>query len=239
MTALIFWILYLAGERIHWVWFSLAIILLSGSLAFSLFPPSVIVYHELWAGSCIYLSLAAHARRQWFFYGFFGMVALFIRELSLIYVGVMLFMAWREGNYRELTFWLVGVVIYSIIFGIHLKIVSGLQMETDRVNNWIATGGWSFVLSTAIWNFPLLFAPVRVVAMLVPLALLGLAGWRGATGSRVALTVGSYVIVFLIVGRPVNNYWGLMYAPLLPLGWIQLLPAVHDLFRTALRNRSF
>jgi len=226
----------LANEGVPRLVLYSAIFLLSGPMACSI-STSGVVYHELWAGICISLSLAARARRLWFLYGFFGILALFIRELSLIYAGVMLFMAWREGRYRELTFWLAGLVIYSIIFGIHLKIVSGLLMETDRANNWIATGGWSFVLSTATWNLPLLFAPARVVAVFVPLALLGLAGWRGATGSRVALTVGAYVVAFLIVGRPDNLYWGLMYAPLLPLGWIQLLPAFSDLIRNAFRRK--
>jgi hypothetical protein len=235
LTGLLLWVSLLAVEGIPQLVLYLAIFLLCGPMACSISNASI-VYHELWAGICISLSLAAHGRKLWFLYGFFGILALFIRELSLIYVGVMLVMAWHEGRYRELTFWLIGLVTYTIIFGIHLKIVSNLQSEMDRAANWIALGGWSFVLSTAIWNLPLLFAPAWVVAVLVPLALLGLAGWRGATGSRVALTVGAFVIAFLIVGRPDNLYWGLMYAPLLPLGWIQLLPVVPDLFRTALRK---
>ena len=145
-------------------------------------------------------------------------------------------MAWRERSYRELTFWLVGLVVYIIIFSIHLKIVSDFQMETDRVSTWVALGGWPFVLSTAIWNLPLLFAPAWGVAVSLPLALLGLAGWGKAIGTRVALTVGAYLLVFLVIGRPNNWYWGLMYGPLLPLGWVFLLPAVSDLFRNTLRR---
>ena len=39
-----------------------------------------------------------------------------------------------------------------------------------------------------------------------------------ALGQRLALTVFGYTLAFLVVGRANNSYWGLMIAPLWPLG---------------------
>jgi hypothetical protein len=66
--------------------------------------------------------------------------------------------------------------------------------------------------------------------------LLGLAGWSGAVGSRVGLTVGMYVAAFLFAGRPIHAYWGLMYAPLLPLGLVWAPRALGDLIRGICRG---
>ena len=69
--------------------------------------------------------------------------------------------------------------------------------------------------------------------VILPLALLGAAGWRGTVGTRVALTMGAYVFAFSIAGRQDNYYWGLMYAPLMPLGLTFAPRALADLWKTA------
>jgi hypothetical protein len=43
------------------------------------------------------------------------------------------------------------------------------------------------------------------------------------------LIVGGYMIAFLFIGRPDNNYWGYLYSPLLPLGWMLAPAALYDL----------
>ena len=63
----------------------------------------------------------------------------------------------------------------------------------------------------------------------------GLAGWRGELGNRVALTVTAYVLLFMVAGRSDNTYWGLLYAPLLPFGWVMAPAAFHDLWNAARR----
>ena len=68
--------------------------------------------------------------------------------------------------------------------------------------------------------------------VLLPLILIGLIGWRGKVGTRVGLTVGIYVLAFMIVGRGDNNYWGLMFAPLLPLGLLLAPRSLADLLHS-------
>jgi hypothetical protein len=77
----------------------------------------------------------------------------------------------------------------------------------------------------------LLISPPWVVAIILPLALLGLAGWRGASGIRVACTVGIYVLAFLIVGRSNDIAWGLMYAFVMPLGLLHAPYALRELWQ--------
>jgi hypothetical protein len=102
---------------------------------------------------------------------------------------------------------------------------------------WMGLGGWAFVIRTARANPILQYAPSWLAGVLLPLALLGLTAWSGPIGTRVAVTVGAYVSAFLIVGRSVNDYWGLMYAPLLPLGLLLAPQALASLVRTAKRSR--
>jgi len=67
--------------------------------------------------------------------------------------------------------------------------------------------------------------------------LLGLAAWRGGIGARLSLTAGAYVAAFAMVGQPFNDYWGLMYAPMLAFGFAAAPAVLRDLF-SAIRHRD-
>ena len=95
--------------------------------------------------------------------------------------------------------------------------------------------GLASVLAAGI-TAVLLAAPLWVPALAAPLALLGLA-CRGPTGAGLGLRLGvvvlGYTLAFCIVGRPDNDYWGLMIAPLWPLGLIQADRVVAGLLSAA------
>ena len=60
-----------------------------------------------------------------------------------------------------------------------------------------------------------------VAALVLPPALLGLLFWSGGgggRGARTAFVVLGYALGFCFIGRPNNDYWGLIIAPLWPLG---------------------
>ena len=99
------------------------------------------------------------------------------------------------------------------------------------------SGGWPFVVKTARAHVVLLASPSWVAGLLFPFLLLGLAGWSSQIGTRVALTVGMYTIAFLFAGRLYHAYWGLLYAPLLPLGLIFAPRALGDLLHTIRHGR--
>src|SRR5262249_52413538 len=117
------------------------------------------------------------------------------------------------------------------------QVTSRLTAEDELIvgENWLVFGGLRFVLLTARMNRFFFTAPAWLHAIYVPLALLGLAGWRGMLGLRMFLTALAFVLAFCVVGNPrINDYWGLLYVGLLPFGiaWAPL--ALRDLVRAAL-----
>jgi len=198
-------------------------LILSGPVIYSLVPGPFLV-HEFWAGTLISLSLAAHARGWRYASIISGLMALFLRELSLPFVCIMMMLAYIEGQRREALLWFTGILCFGGELLIHWSIVSKLITGDDFVlqGGWIVFGGWPFVLNTAQMYPLLLMFPSWVSAIILPIFLLGLTGWRDSAGIRVSCTVGIYVLAFMIVGRSFNIYWGLMYVFVLPLGLLYL-----------------
>jgi hypothetical protein len=79
--------------------------------------------------------------------------------------------------------------------------------------------GWNMVGNAGPW----------LIALMLPASLLGLTMLRCPLGERVALTVVGYAIAFMAFGRTNNVYWGLMIAPLWPLGVVFAPAAVKAL----------
>ena len=192
--------------------------------------------HETWAGIAIALSIAAAALDWPAIAVLTGLSALAIRELALPYVIVAIVLAVRDPRRRGATAWMVGFILFCVLFRLHTWMVAKHQMMGDRAQlaTWLDFGGWWFALKTAITNFWLISAPVWVAALLLPVALLGLLGWRTALGRRVSATVFAYVGLFLLVGLPFNYLWGLLYAGLAPLGLLRAPAVLRDLLRRAL-----
>jgi hypothetical protein len=205
---------------------------MSGPVIYSLFPGTFLV-HEFWAGTLIALSLAANAKGWRHVSVISGLMALFLRELSLPFVCVMMVLAYVEGQRREALLWFTGLLVFCGEYLLHWSIVSNLNTGNDRLlaGEWIVFGGWPFVLNTAQMHPFLIALPPWVVAIILPLAFLGLARWRGASGMRIASTVVIYALAFSIAGRSNNIAWGLMYAFVVPLGLLHAPDALRELWR--------
>lgn len=172
-------------------------LLLFGPLTIS-FANTGFLFHELWSGVLIALSIAAYARQRWLISYASGFAALGIRELSLPYIFIMLLMAWREKQYRQTLVWLIGSVSFCFFLAYHAITVSNLLTDADVSNRgWIQFGGWSFVLQTATWNAFIIAAPMWSIAIILPLSILGLTGWRSSVGNRAGLTVITYLFAYL------------------------------------------
>jgi hypothetical protein len=194
---------------------------------------------EAWAGVAIALSLAAGALRLPLLTVVAGMLALFVREQSIVYVLVALGLAWRERRRAEAIGWVAGLLAFAVFFAVHMVVVSHHQLPTDRLqtSGWVQFGGWWFVLKTALTNVWTISLPGPLIAVIWPLSLVGLFGWRTALGLRTAATVAAYVIAYAIVGLPYNYLWGLVYSGLVLPGILFAPAAVRDLADGAL-NRS-
>jgi hypothetical protein len=196
------------------------------------------LFHELWAGVFISFSIVIYKRNRMLSVTS-GLIALFIRELSLPFVIMMLFMALKDKQKKEAAAWLFGIFVFFIYLAIHVNVVSGLLTESDLANRtWLQLGGWQFVLSTAKWTLVSFLTPIWLDAVLLPLAVLSLWGWQGNIGTRAALTISIYVLLFLVSGRNDNYYWGLMYAPMMAIGLIYAPPCLADLYKTGLRRNT-
>jgi hypothetical protein len=191
-------------------------------------------FHEVWAALLIALSLASYRLSHWSVSVVLGLLACLFRELALPFLGAMAASALYERRYREFAGWIAGIAVFCALFAWHLSVAATLHQPGDLMSRgWLGFGGWLFIIETAKVNSMLLLAPKFVIALMVCLAIVGFAGTRDPWLLRAALIVCGYLASFSIVGRPDNFYWGLLIAPLLPIG-VALSPmAFRDLIARA------
>jgi len=204
--------------------FALALICIASGLSPALIPAAAAM-HEVWAGLLIAMSLAIRRADGWIASVLLGLAAALIRELAGAYLLAMAVMALSERHYREAAAWMGAIAILALALAIHAATLSTLVTAADLASpGWLQFGGWSFVLQTAQWNVVLAAAPQWLTALAVPLALFGLTATP--LDRRLLLIVGGYIAAFIIVGRDDNFYWGLLIAPLWPLGLASAGPAL-------------
>lgn len=212
--------------------------LLTGPLAWCILG-DVYLFTELWAGILIALSVGAYGLGRWPVAVIAAVAALFLRELVLPYCLLCLVLAAWERRWKEVTLWVVGLGLFGLFYAWHVQqvFVQIADIEKTHGTTWLAFGGMPFVLAAVqIGNVFLTAAPTVLAAVLLPFALLGLAGWRGEAGLRAFLACLGYLTFLLMAGNPpYNAYWGLLIGPLVMLGLAALPPSVRDLW-TALRN---
>jgi hypothetical protein len=176
--------------------------------------------HEVWAGLLVSLSLALRREDRFGPAVAAGLAAALIRELAAPYLVVMATTALLGRHWREAAAWTLALILFAAALAGHAAMVDALALPTDRAGpGWVKLSGWPFVLHAAQWNAVLAASPAWLTALAVPAALAGAATWTSSLGRRLAGTLTTYVLAFAVIGRPENFYWGLMFAPLLPLGF--------------------
>jgi hypothetical protein len=184
---------------------------------------SSVVFHEVWSGQLITLSLGFRLLGLVTPAVVAGALALSVRELALPYILIRSVLAWAEGRRREAIGWASVVGIFAAGLFVHFAQARLHLPPNPWTNNWMATGGWCQVLMTAKTNLALIYLPAPWLSLAVSVLWAGLWAWRSPGVERVAIVVSAYFAAFALVGRTDNFYWGLMIAPLLPLGvlgWI-------------------
>jgi hypothetical protein len=195
-----------------------AMLIMTGGLWIAAAPHGYFI-HDAWAGLIIALSLALYRPERWGLAVFLGLVACLFRELALPYLGAMCIFAILERRWAEAAGWVAGGLTFAAIFAAHLALAGRLHLVGDHVSQgWATFGGIPFVIETARRDIVLNTAPRWLTALSIGLAAIGFAGSRNAVARRAGLVTGGYMAAFLFVGRPDNVYWGLLYAPTLPLG---------------------
>lgn len=193
------------------------------------------VMPELWSGLLIALSLCFYGRDNRAAAVLSGVAALWFRELAAPYVVLMLLLAIRDRQWRELAGWLVGLAGFGVYYGWHATQVLAHRLPTDAAHpqGWIQFLGLPFVISTAQMNCYLLLLPQWITALFLTAAVAGVSRWNSASHARLGLTVLGYCAAFSVAGQDFNQYWGSMYAPLLALAAGRSVVVVRQLIATA------
>jgi hypothetical protein len=196
--------------------------------------PELAIWHEAWAATLIALSLAVHRPDRWGFSLAAGLAAALLRELAIPFLAVMAFFALTEHRWREAAAWCIAISIAAAALMLHASNVANVIIGTDGQSpGWSNGGGWPFIIDMMAKSSAFQLVPTAATAVLLPLALLGWAGWKHPLGARVTCWLVGMITVFMMVGRPDNFYWGMMLAPLLPVGLAFAPLALADLVKAA------
>ena len=193
-----------------------------------------VYWHEVWAALLMALSLLTYRANLWWPSVLFGFLACLIREIAVAYLIVMAGFALYERRWAQSLAWLGAILLVAAVFAGHIHVAAGLYRPGDIVSpSWLGFGGWDFAIATAKWNILLHALPYPLIALALCLGVIGLTGDDDGRARRAAAIVAGYLMGFLVVGRPDNYYWGVLYTPLLPIGFLLAPAALRDLFQSA------
>ncbi len=203
------------------------------------FPANVTLFHESWAALLILLSLALWSEEHFAVSVLTGLAAVCIRELTLPYLFVMLAMAMYRRRRQESLAWGAAVLTVCITLAVHAQHVTQVRLATDQHSpGWASAGGWPFILRMMKETTAMGLLPAWGIAILIPLCLLGWFSWRHPMAYRASLYLAGMIGAFMLVGRPNNVYWGIIIAPLLPVGLILSPQALQTLVRRSAATKA-
>lgn len=212
-------------------------LLTAGMIAFV--QPELIMFHEIWAGLLVALSLALRRPGRWVEAAAVAMIAMLIRETAALYVMVMLGLALAEGFRREAIGWAATLAIFALVLAAHAVAVHDVTTALDAASpGWSGLHGFGLFVRAMTLATGLTLLPLLVAAPLVVLALFGWASWRDPLALRTAATFCAYAVVISLFARLDTFYWGLMVAPAFLVGLAFVPDGLRDLVARALDRRS-
>jgi hypothetical protein len=224
-SATALWVLAIrraSGERASLAAFAL----LLPTLAITVTPDGFWL-HEAWAGLLLSLSLALDALQRSRCSPLAWLAAASIRELAALHAAVRLLVAAHERRPRVVAHWAIGLAAFASIVWAHARWASGfIAADALRSPSWLAFGGYRFLLAVTERSPLLVAAPDWLTALILPSCLFGFAAGSAGATRNVGPVVLAYLGAWLFIGRADNDYWGLLIAPLLPLGLLQLPEAL-------------
>lgn len=214
-----------------------ALFLLAGGMV-AFVQPSLVAFHELWAGLLIAWSLAIRREDRWVEAVALALCAMVIRETAALYALAMLAAALVEGRRREALGWVAALLVFVAVLLLHARAVAMISGPLDAGSpGWGGLHGPGLFASAMARSTALTLLPWWLGGPLAMLALLGWAAAPGPLGARAALTFGSYALAIALFARTDNFYWALAAAPAYLIGMAFLPDAARDLARPLLDRR--
>ncbi|MGA1798720.1 hypothetical protein VH567_08055 [Sphingomonas sp. 4RDLI-65] len=200
--------------------------------------PGFAVFHEVWAGPLIALSLAVRRPGHWLPAVAFGLSAMLIRETALLYVAIMAGFAWTEGERRETLGWLAAIAIFAVVLAFHAYAVALVTGPLDRVSQgWSGLEGFGFYVKLATISSGLDLVPQWLASLLLGTSLFGWIAWRDPTATRALAVFAAYAALISLLARSDNFYWALITTPLLLVGIVFAVDGLRDLIAAARDTR--
>ena len=196
--------------------------------------PQVVYLHEVWAAPLIALGVALRRPERWAGSVCAIFAACLFRETALPVLAVMAAFALYERRWREAAGWISAGALFCGLFALHLWLAARQHLPGDVVSpGWVRASGLPFIIATARENALLVLAPPLAITAFLAAALLGFLGCRDGWLARCGVVFALYLALFCVIGRMDNDYWGLLYTPLAPLGVALAPTAIRDLLRRA------
>lgn len=207
-------------------------LLLAG--AATLLLPELLVWHECWAALLIALSLALRSDRR---YGLSALTALAgaaFGEQAIIFPLIMLTFSLHEKRAGEAVAWCAVILVMAGFLAWHAEeTAAATSMAEGPRPRWSGSGGWDAAVMMVQLTGPLRLMPHWAGALIVPVALIGWAGWQNATGACGAVFLLTYLLLLASLGRADHFSPAFLIAPLLPIGLLFAPGALADLIRAS------
>lgn len=194
--------------------------------------------HEVVTGALIALALALYRPHAPWAAAAALALAVAVRETALPVAVLLGCFALYDRDRRGILLWLGFGLAAAAMLALHHGAVSAVVRPDDLASpGWSGLGGWASYVAFVRDVSAFRFLPVWVSALLIPLALLGWASWRGRTGLAVLLVQLIYALVLMLFARPNNFYWAMLVVPTLFAGLIFAPAALAALWRSASGGR--
>lgn len=231
------WVVRLRPALTRWPPVALAAVAMAAGLFVNL-QPGLGVFHEMWAGPLVALSLALRRPGDATAAIAVGLAAMLIRETALAYAGVMLILALCDGERREAAGWAVAIAVFGVVLAAHAYAVEQVTTALDPASpGWSGLQGIGFFVRLVEISTALDALPTWAAAIAVAGAIFGWSAWRDPLAVRALATIGVYAATISLFARSDNFYWGLMATPLILPGLVFLPDAVRDLYSAARERR--
>ena len=199
------------------------------------------VMHELWAGMLLALAFGLHRAPsgplrpgRWGAALAVAALALAIREHALPFVALMAGTAIWRREWKEAAAWTALIVVFLAGMALHFHLIAEHLRPGDRHSApWLVFRGLSGWLSNIVLASNLRYLPHHLAGALVITAMLGWAEWRSPAGVFGFWLYAGYGVMFMVIGRWDNFYWGALIAPGMFTGLAFVPRALVSLIRAA------